>query len=141
MQESRLSCSTPSSGKTFIKAQAKLFDAVVRQNLQQSALVAQMIDNVGNNSVSPAQVDLSVEGKVVPIIRAHEADAEGVPQGYKETVTKRSYLAVQLERSPAAKELDACFMKSQQLPSLVTGVVKKIRSHKHDRCSIELVEM
>ena len=121
--------------------QAKLFDAVVRQNLQQSALVAQMIDNVGNNSVSPAQVDLSVEGKVVPIIRAHEADAEGVPQGYKETVTKRSYLAVQLERSPAAKELDACFMKSQQLPSLVTGVVKKIRSHKHDRCSIETVEM
>ena len=121
--------------------QAKLFDAVVRQNLQQSALVAQMIDNVGNNSVSPAQVDLSVEGKVVPIIWAHEADAEGVPQGYKETVTKRSYLAVQLERSPAAKELDACFMKSQQLPSLVTGVVKKIRSHKHDRCSIETVEM
>ena len=121
--------------------QAKLFDAVVRQNLQQRALVAQMIDNVGNNSVSPAQVDLSMEGKVVPIIRAHEADAEGVPQGYKETVTKRSYLAVQLERSPAAKELDACFMKSQQLPSLVTGVVKKVRSHKHDRCSIETVEM
>ena len=97
--------------------QSRLFDIVVRKDLQQGSLVAQMVNLVRNNSVSPAQVDLSVERSVVPVIRLHEADAECVPQGYKEFAAKRSYLAVQLERSPAAKKLDACFMKSQHLSS------------------------
>lgn len=87
------------------RIQAELLD-VARQDPQQSTLLAQVVDFIWDHSVAPPQIDLSMERRVIPLIRPHKADAESVTQHDEEVAAKLTYLTVLVERSPAPKELD-----------------------------------
>ena len=83
------------------RIQAELLD-VARQDPQQSTLLAQVVDFIWDHSVAPPQIDLSMERRVIPLIRPHKA----VTQHDEEVAAKLTYLTVLVERSPAPKELD-----------------------------------